>query len=195
MFGEFCEGAGNFWRDFFHFSEEFLRNYGSFWGESGDFPGVLGIFFIWRRFWRESWIFWKNLNFWRYFFSVPVAKVGIFCQEFEVSVIFFLEPGAKVGFFGGNLNFCNGFWYLFDVLQIVLGDFLNFWRYFFRCLVRKLEYWGKIWSLKESFFWKLELKVGIFCRNLNFWGWSFIFLGAFDYFLLFNVAFNGKYSF
>ena len=62
IYGEFCEGSGNFWEDFFHFSEEFLRNYGSFWGESEDFPGVLG-FFLAAVMKRKLEFFAKNLKF------------------------------------------------------------------------------------------------------------------------------------
>ena len=84
IFGEFCEGYGNFRRDFFHFSEEFLRNYGSFWGESGDFPGVLGDFFLFGGFFEEKvGISWKNLNFWRYFFLCLLRKLEFFAKNLK----------------------------------------------------------------------------------------------------------------
>lgn len=123
--GNFVKAPGIFGEIF----SIFLRN---FWGIMEVSGANQGIFLV---FWGIVWSFVDN------FFGIW-GESWNFCQEFEVSVIFFLEPGAKVGFFGGNLNFCDGFWYLFDVSQIVLGDFLNFWRYFFRCLGRKLEYWG-----------------------------------------------------
>lgn len=100
IFGEFCEGSGIFRRVFFDFSEEFLRNYGSFWGESGDFPGVLGI--VWSfedNFfgdWGESWNFWPRIwSLRESFFGIWseswifFAGIWTFVMRFDIFLMFY----------------------------------------------------------------------------------------------------------